>query len=151
MKKIKKVLSLLTVLSLFICFSLPVSADPANTIYGDHFWVSAGASEFSDYTSTTTAFRYTCYMRLTWFHIQYYPYNNMPTGYHIYSRLYSGSQKATNSASFTYQKTTASSDDNYYYWDDYGASGTSYRLKTNSDISPNTYEAYFDWSANPYF
>ena len=150
MRKIRKVLSLLTVISLFACFSFPVSADPANTIY-DHFWVSAGASEFSDSTSTTTALRYSCYMRLTWFHIQYYPYNNMPSGKHIFSRLYSGSKKATDMASFTYQKTSASIDDNYYYWDDYGASGTSYRLKTNSDISPSSYEAYIDWSANPYF
>ena len=157
MKTIAKILSLLMVISVLACSSLTVSAEsdltpdpnaPANTKYSD-LWVSAGSSVTTTVSSTTTATRYTCYMRLRWFQFSYLPACYMPPNKRVNTRLYYGSNKASDVAHFT--GTTPRGSYNYYYWDGYGGNGTSYKLTINSNVTPNTLEAYVDWSANPYF
>lgn len=156
MKLLNKLLAVVMIVCMCVCGSLSVCATsdptpdpnaPANTRYSD-IWVSAGVSTYTTVTSMTTASRYTCYMRLRWFKFSYFPSCYMPSGKYIYARLYSGNNKASSLASFS--NITSPGSYNYYYWDGYGGSGMSYRLKTNSNVDSNDYEALFDWSANPY-
>lgn len=147
-KGFAKFISLLMTISILACFSLAVSAAPANTVYSD-FWVNAGGSTYTTATSTTTATRTTCYMRLRWFKFQYYPDSSMPSGYYIYSRLYTPSYyKASDLARFS--GVTSVGNYNYSYLPGYGGSGQSYVIKSNSSYSLTGYWVKLDWSANPY-
>ncbi len=124
------------------------NAAAANTVYSE-LWVNAGSSAYTSQTSTTTSNRYSCYMRLRWFKFSYYPSLVMPSGYYIYSRLYTTSGiKATSLATFS--QNTSVGNYNYYYLSGYGSVGTIYKLKTNSNLVSNGCFVEFDWSANPY-
>lgn len=149
MKVMKKFISLVITITMLSCFATVVHADPQNTQYSS-LHVNAGASQFTSTTSATTERRYKCYMRLRGFKFLYYPQNSMPSGYYIYSRLYSYTKetKVSNLASFS--GVTSVGNYNYTYISGYGAIAAMYYLKTNSSYSMTEYYADFDWSANPY-
>lgn len=148
MKSMAKLISLFMIISILGCFSLAVSAAPANTVYSD-FWVNAGGSTYETTTSATTATRKTCYMRLRWFKFQYFPDSIMPGGDYIYSRLYTPLHtQASNYASFS--GVTPVGSYNYSYLSGFGGSGQSYVIKSNSSYTLTGYWVKLDWSANPY-
>ena len=149
MNKMKKILSLLVTFSVIACFSLEVFAMPDNT-FNSPVTVSAGGSTYTAVTSSTTATRSTCYIRLMNFVFDGYSENYLPSGKYIYARLYTASSPytaASHSASFN--QPTSQGNYNYSYLTGYGGANTSYRLKTNSNWYVS-YFAAFQWSANPY-
>lgn len=148
MKEFLKWISVIMAICIVFGSTYKINAAAANTVYSE-MWVNAGASAYTSQTSTTTSNRYSCYMRLRWFSFSYYPDLVMPSGYYIYSRLYTTSGiKATSLATFS-QKTSVGNY-NYYYYTGYGSAGTIYKLKTNSNLASNGYSVMIDWSANPY-
>lgn len=146
MRTLTKYLSLLMTISIIASFSLSVNAAPDNLRYSS-LSVNAGGSAYTSTYSATTATRTSCYMRMYWFQFSGYSAFYIPSGKYIYTRLYSGTNKASDYASFN-QK-TAVGNYNYNYLPGYGGAGQSYRLKTNSNWYVN-YDAQIDWSANPY-
>ena len=160
MKIIRKILTLVVVISMLSCLSVAVKADddpipdpsaPSNTRYSE-LYVNAGSSTFTSGTygwSRTTANRTTCYMRLRWFKFQYYPDCSMPGGCYIYSRLYeTDTVQASNNASFS--AVTSPGKYNYLYKTGKGTYDNYYKLKTNSSYSLTYYWVKIDWSANPH-
>ncbi|MBO4531579.1 MAG: hypothetical protein J5767_13185 [Paludibacteraceae bacterium] len=148
MKELLKWISVIMAICIVFGSTYKINAAAANTVYSE-MWVNAGASAYTSQTSSTTSDRYTCYMRLRWFQFSYYPSLVMPSGYYIYSRLYTISgYKATYLASFS--QNTAVGNYNYSYYSGYGSAGQMYKLKTNSSYDLCGYSVIFDWSANPY-
>lgn len=157
MNQVKRVFAMIFTVVFMLSFVTVVNADPDpnpdpnapdNTRY-NYLYVSAGGSSYSATYSTTTGIRTQCYMRLRWFQLDGYSACYMPSGYYIYTRLYTYSShvKASNYASFN--RTTTPGHYNYAYLNGYGGSGNQYQLKTNSNYSSEFYARY-DWSSNPY-
>lgn len=87
-----------------------------------------------------------CLVEVVLFFVSFSIIRKYSGGIHC-KRLYSGTNKASDYASFN-QK-TAVGNYNYNYLPGYGGAGQSYRLKTNSNWYVD-YDAQIDWSANPY-
>ena len=133
-----KLLSLAVMISILVCFSLPANA-VQSTMY-----VSAGSTAYTNNTSTATINRYNCNISLEFVQFSYYPQNSIPSSYYVYARLCTstGLVNATYAADFSSLTTKSPS-----FWTGHGAKGTTYVLKTYSDLDIY-YSARFDWTAN---
>ena len=140
MNTVKKLLSLVVMMSILTCVSLPASAI-TSTLY-----VSAGSTAYSSETSTTTKTRKTCHIALISVQFSNYPKDNIPSGYYIYAALCPSyaSVDATDTAGFSM---VSSSGYYYNYHSGYGGNGQTYRLKTYSNLNIY-YSATFSWTAN---
>ncbi|MBR5975684.1 MAG: hypothetical protein IK020_10950 [Clostridiales bacterium] len=140
MNTVKKLLSLVIMMSILTCVSLPANA-VTSTLY-----VSAGSTAYSTETSKTTKTRKTCHIALTFVQFSNYPQNSIPSGYYVYAALcpYLSTSDATDTAGFSM---VSSSGYYYNYHSGQGGNDQRYRLKTYSNLNIY-YSATFDWTAN---
>ncbi len=146
MKRMKRIIPLLTVIGVLLGSSLSVSAKPDN-LKTSELWANPGKSAYTSVTSTTTARRTTWYVQLKAFKLNHYPENNMPRGNYFYASLYDSNTKATVSASF--DKPT-NKHYNYKYSERFGGKGEKYRLKSYCSYTTDGGWSKYEWSANPY-
>ena len=140
MKTIYKILSLMVLVSIIACVSMPVNA-ATGTVY-----VSAGSSSYTSEFAQAYGNHSKCHMALTYVHFSNYPENNIPSSYYVYSRLYLKSPRTAASDSASFSQVNSSGYD-YWFWDGYGENGQQFVLKSNSNLSVY-YSATFNFSAN---
>ena len=140
MKTLHRILSVILLVSIVACISMPVNA-MTSTVY-----VSAGGSAFTDEHVQAFGSSSKCHMSLSYVHFTNYPENTIPSSYYVHSRLYekdNHNAEASHLASFSQ---VSSSGYDYDFNSGYATSGQQFVLKTNSNLAIY-YSATFIYSA----
>ena len=141
MKTIYKLLSIVMLVSILACVSMPVNA-ATGTVY-----VSAGGSAFTSEYTQSYGSNSKCHMSLTYVHFSNYAENTIPSSYYVHSRLYkkSGYTAASDLASFSQ---VSSSGYDYWFWET-ATNGEKFVLYSYSSLNIY-YSATFNFSACPW-
>ncbi|MBR5975682.1 MAG: hypothetical protein IK020_10940 [Clostridiales bacterium] len=140
MKALTKLFSLIMMISVLVCVSLPANA-LTSTLN-----VSAGSTVYTNIASVTTANRSSCHIALDYVKFNSYPANVIPSSYFVYAALCTPSNHlvVTNEAGFS----AVNSSGYYYgYLSGYGGEGQPYVLKTHSNLNMY-YSARFIWTSD---
>ena len=140
MKTIYKILSLMVLVSIISCASLPVNA-ATGTVY-----VSAGGSKYTDEFTQAYGNHSKCHMALLYVKFSGYAENCIPSSYYVRSRLYLKSPRTAASDCASFSQVNSNGYD-YWFWDGYATNGQQFVLKTNSNLSVY-YSATFNFSAS---
>ncbi|MBO4688141.1 MAG: hypothetical protein J5636_06465 [Clostridiales bacterium] len=140
MKTIYKILSLMVLVSIISCVSMPVNAT-TSTVY-----VGAGSSAYTAEFTQAYGNHSKCHMALQYVQFSGYAENSIPCSYYVYSRLYLKSPRTAASDCASFSQVNSSGYD-YWFWDGYATNGQQFVLKTNSNLSVY-YSAIFNFSAS---